>query len=353
MNLLFEVSNVLSHDKISTSINENIELLIGQIVLNRVSGIAYDKLDLNKLHPEAAKYLKAQKEHNMIMCHSFLRNLEVLSHILSSINVDYALLKGAYLTPFLYKNGHRTSNDIDILVNSVDVSKTQELLLQNGFLQGYLSSKSEIIPSSRREIIEAKMNFGETVPFLKQFDDSMLEVDINFSLDFKPSQDMQIVSQMLSSTVYVENGPIRFKTLKFDDFLIHLCCHLYKEATTYNWVLSRRDLMLYKFSDINVFVYAHGVDNYFDTLVERIKYFRLEKECYYTLENASIIYPNLNKIEGFVEAKDAIRPPDLTFMTQIIWPREKKLFQHHLSFADWFFCPNRIAALEEIPYEAD
>jgi hypothetical protein len=352
MRILFNIADELNESRIDVSYEENLELLVGQIILNRISGIAYGQIESSALNSEIVKSLKFLKEKNMTLNNEFMHNLRYLSQMLYNTDFEYALLKGAYLTPFLYKAGHRTSNDIDILVSSENVSKIQKLLLSQGFVQGYIRD-GLIIPASRKEIIESKMNNGETVPFLKQMDGNILEVDINFSLDFKPSHDKQIVSEMLSSAVYVEKDDIRFKTLRFDDFLIHLCCHLYKEATTYNWLLNRRDLMLYKFSDINVFVHKHGSNNYFRSLIYRIKHFGFEKECYYTLENSSIIYPALNNLEGFVDVKEAVRPSDLNFMTLIIWPSRKKLFQYHMSFTDWFFCSNRISQLEEIPYETD
>jgi len=233
MQILFKIANELNEEKINISAAENIELLMGQIMLNRIAGIAYDNIDLETLSREAKKVLRINKENNISICNRFMENLKGLAIMLKSVEFKYALLKGAFLTTFLYESGHRTSNDIDILVNSADVSKLQNLLLQNKFIQGHISSQGEIIPASRKEIIEAKMNYGETVPFFKSIDGQILEIDLNFSIDYKPAEDMRIVREMLSSAIDVEKDGIRFKTLNHENFLIHLCCHLYKEATTY------------------------------------------------------------------------------------------------------------------------
>ena len=48
------------------------------------------------------------------------------------------------------------------------------------------------IPAARREIIESRMTRGETVPYVKEVGlpgMRFLEVDINFSLDYKNSRD--------------------------------------------------------------------------------------------------------------------------------------------------------------------
>ena len=349
MQVLFRVSDELNKEKIDITQTENQELLIGQILLNRVAGIAYDNIDLDNAPLEAQKVLKVQMENNIFRNKRFLENLEILSNTFEAVDFKYAFLKGSFLIPFLYPQGHRTSNDIDILVKGDDISKIQNVLLDQGFIQGNLSSSGEIVKATRKEVIEAKMNFGETVPFVKLFKGSSVMIDLNFSVDYKP-EDGSIVPEMLESTIYVQKDNIRFNTLNYEDFLIHLCCHLYKEATTHDWVHHRRDLMLYKFSDINVFLHKYGNTSYFTSLVNRIERFRVQKECYYTFENSSVIYPAMNDIDGFVNMKQTIKPSDLRFMTQVVFPRERKLLEHYMSFSDWFFCPNRMVHLKEVPY---
>ncbi len=264
---------------------------------------------------------------------------------------DYAFLKGSFLSTVLYKEGLRTSNDIDILLNSEDISSCQQLLIRNGFIQGYYSQEKGIVPATRREIIQSRMNYGETVPFLKMVDDDLLVIDINFSVDFKPSSNRPIVKELIQSSIDIDFEDIKIRTLNPVDFIIHLCCHLYKEATTYNWLISKRDLLLYKFCDINLMLHHYGNRVYFKELLARIKHFHIGKECYYTFENSSIIYPKLRGIEGFEEFMEQVRPSDLNYMKQILFPMEKKLYEYSMGFEEWFFCEDRISNLKEIPYE--
>ena len=271
-----------------------------------------------------------------------------MSRILSENKFKYAVLKGSFLIPFMYEPGIRTSNDIDILINKSDVSLLQELLKSEDFVQGYFRD-GEIIPASRREIIDSLMNNGETIPFMKMINNELLTMDINFSLDFKA--DNKIVGDILTDCVDMVKDEINLKTLNPVDFIIHLCCHLYKEATTYDWVIRRRDLMLYKFSDINLFLHKYSDEKYLSLLADRIKQFNVEKECYYTFENSAIIYPQIRNIFKFNEFINDIKPDNLDFMKQIIYPREKRLFKYDMDFVDWFFCDNRIKALNEIKYE--
>ena len=68
----------------------------------------------------------------------------------------------------------------------------QEILEKNGFIQGYFAY-GEIITATRREILMARMNYGETVPFLKMVNGNLLELDLNFTLDIKPSGNSEIM----------------------------------------------------------------------------------------------------------------------------------------------------------------
>jgi len=135
-------------------------------------------------------------------------------------------------------------------------------------------------------------------------------------------------------------------TLEEKDFLIHLCLHLYKEATTYDWILAKRDLLLYKFSDINLLIHKYANKKYCEELSERIKELGVEKECYYAFENTSVIFRELNQNLNFVWLKNSIKPKDLQFMQQIVYPREKKVFIHNMKFEEWFDCNNRIQYLK-------
>jgi len=349
--LLFDLADALSDKKEQTIPVEISEVTAGQIIHNRIVGIAYDKLDLSKpKDKDIEKGLSAIYQDKIMSTRKYKENLNYVASILENVKFKYALLKGAYLTSQLYKEGHRTSNDIDILISADDISSLQDVLLKNGFVQGQYKKGKGIIESSRMEVIQARMNFGETIPFLKMIGDNPLEIDINFSVDFKPEGNKGIVKDLLDSTMGFKAGEYEPKTLNAADFLIHLCCHLYKEATTYHWVEDHRDLQLYKFSDINLYLHKFGNDNYFNKLLQRVKVFNVEKECYLTFFNSQIIFPKLKQIPGFEKFINDVKPDNTDFMQQVFSPLQKKLFKHDMDFTSWFFSSRRITHLKEIPY---
>ncbi len=108
-------------------------------------------------------------------------------------------------------------------------------------------------PATRQEIISSRMNRGETVPFVRKVDLPGMpywEIDINFTLDYQ-ARDSGAVERLLEGRqARIETAEAPLYTLAPADFLLHLCAHLYKEASIYNWVEMGRDLSLYKFSDL-------------------------------------------------------------------------------------------------------
>ena len=345
--ILFSLSDVYNHEKIQLTSTDNEEAIIGGIILNRIVGIAYYNMDMSSINKESRKCLTILKKYYEKQYDSFIKRLQFITTILKEVDFQYAFLKGAFLIPALYTRGQRISNDIDILINADDVCKIQHILMENEFVQGHCDENGNIVPATRREIIEAKMNYGETVPFLRCFNNEIFEVDLNFSMDYKAQGSKDIVDEMLQDAEVYVSDLVCVQTLSKPDFLIHLCCHLFKEATTYDWLVNRRDLMLYKFSDINVFINTYGNVLFFEDLVKKIESYHVEKACYYTFFNASKIYPRLMLVAGFEEMLERIRPISIEFLKEIVSPKERRSYMYDLDFADWFDCTNRISMLHE------
>ncbi len=226
--------------------------VLGHLFFNRMQAIAYGTLKQNgllgRVNREFRNSLAGAYQQNVEKNKSFFQCLEMLSGFLNGYK--YAMLKGALLCG-LYPEGYRTSNDIDLLVRPEHVTAIGTALTKAGFKQGNIRN-GEFEAASRREIIESKMTRGETVPYILEVNlpyMRFLEVDINFSLDYKNS-DTEALESMLNRTTTVTGRYGSIATLDKYDFFIHLCSHLYKEAATLPWVKMKRDMTLYKFCDI-------------------------------------------------------------------------------------------------------
>lgn len=94
------------------------------------------------------------------------------------------------------------------------------------------------------------MNRGETVPFVRRMGCpgmEYLELDLNFSLDYQAGGG-DAEGEMLSRRETMPGCGLY--TLSLPDFILHLCAHLYKEATVMAWVEMGRDQSLYKYADL-------------------------------------------------------------------------------------------------------
>lgn len=255
MNLFFELCNTvdpnleLIEEKISNGFTPE---LLGYLFYNRMQGAAYYNLVsnnlLSKLNRELRTSLSGAYYLNIEKNQIFFTAINLLSSIFHGKQIPF--LKGAKLCDY-YPKGVRTSNDIDVLVLPEDLSEIDSLLLSNEFKQGKIINEL-FHPATRREIIESRMLRGETVPYIRQTlwpNMRFIEVDINFSLDYK-NGNKEILRRIIDNAGYYHGKYIDIYTLSNEDFFIHLCCHLFKEATTLPWIVMRRDMTLYKYSDI-------------------------------------------------------------------------------------------------------
>lgn len=301
--------------------------VLGQLFFNRMHAVAYGTLKefglLGKVSREFRNSLKIAYDHNVIKNQSFFQCVEYVMQALSGCQCEYAMLKGAYLCR-LYPEGFRTSNDIDLLVHPKSVSNIGEALLKAGFSQGNIRN-GKFEPATRREIIESKMTRGETVPYIKEInlpEMKFLEVDVNFSLDYKPGE-TAVLDSMLRGATTEQLDDFSVRTLGKEDFFLHLCSHLHKEATTLPWVEMMRDMTLYKYADIYVLLHnAKSKD--VDSLFQRAYELGLEKICAFAILQASQLFSNCNQHAANV-AEDVLKNDPL-FIHSVISPKERAVY---------------------------
>lgn len=322
--------------------------VLGHLLYNRVGAAAYLTLKQNeylqKVNREFRNSLKAIYEYNSAKTDSFNKATAFFSSVCKEFYFPYAFLKGAYLVD-LYPRGLRTSNDVDILIKPENITELTNILKKHGFEQGNIRNE-EFVPASRKEIVSSRMNRGETVPFIKELNlpgMKYLELDVNFSLGFRPGLDEEIVSDFLSRTEPLIREDMH--TLDSVDFLLHLCAHLYKEATVMSWVEMGRDISLYKYCDIYLYLNEFMNDTYTDKLIRRIEEVGLIKECYYTLYYTKELFGMGNSL--LEKVLDKIRPEETDFMCQIIDPQNGKTYSFDMKYSDWVFCSNRRKLLNE------
>lgn len=323
--------------------------VLGQLFFNRMQAVACGTLEKHglsdRVNREFRNALKDARRQSREKNDSFFRCLADLENVLSGCGVPYAMLKGAYLCR-QYPAGYRTANDVDLLVRPADVTAVGKALAAAGFRQGYIRG-GRFVPASRREIVESKMTRGETVPYLRETDlpgMPFLEADINFSLDYKPG-DTALLEEMLTHTAAVGEAGKRVRTLREDDFFVHLCAHLYKEAAALPWVRMKRDMTLYKYSDIYLLL-NDASKEYVDHLFARAKALGMEKVCAFAVCQTAALFAFEN---GYaVQTAEAALKSDPAFLHTVIDPQEGKRYLYtEKDIAARFFADDRMRLLKE------
>ena len=327
--------------------------VLGQLFYNRMQGAAYGTLKkhglLGKVNREFRNSLSVAYEQNVNKNHSFTICVDYISQLLAAYHGKIAMLKGAVLCG-LYPEGYRTSNDIDLLLHPKDVTEVGKLLLDQGFQQGSVRN-GEFVPATRREIIDSKINRGETVPYIKEIDlpgMRFLEVDLNFSLDYKNSED-SVLDAMLSQCIVQQVGSIQVPTLCQEDFFIHLCAHLYKEATTLPWVQMHRDMSLYKYMDIYLLMNRMTQQDV-AKLFDRAKELGMEQICAFAILQTAELF-EMEDSDVLWQAEYILRD-NKAFLHQVISPQEHKIYQYQTEdISERFFMEDRAGDLKEVSFD--
>ena len=126
----------------------------------------------------------------------------------------------------------RVSNDIDILVSQADLNNIQILLNELGFKQGYYDLRQKkTVEFSRKEVLNRRMNRGETAPFIFETRNQIMpfiEIDINFSLGYTPQYGKEMLNDFLKNTFYY-SGKVHggLSSLNIDDFFLQLIRNIF------------------------------------------------------------------------------------------------------------------------------
>ena len=241
---------------------------IGFLIAHRIAGLFYSrKPSWVRFPPKMEKILSREYENQARRVRFMRRYLRELSSALEESGTEHIFLKGSVLSnamgrggrPAFYGPGERSSNDIDILVRSENLTEVSEILKRLGYVQGRYDPESRRIQGfERSEILSRRMNRGETAPFLKLTGNSeipYIETDINFSLGATPSEYIGLREELLCGRKKYE-GKIGLYSASETAFFIHLLLHQYKESRTMFMVGKGKDLDLYKLADI--YYYWHS-----------------------------------------------------------------------------------------------
>jgi hypothetical protein len=189
---------------------------------------------------------------------------------------------------------------------------------------------------------------GETVPYIKEVNLPFMkffEVDINFSLDYKNGNG-DTLSDMLSKVCIKEEKDLSISTLDDADFFIHLCAHLYKEATTLPWIEMHRDMTLYKYCDIYMLL-SEMTDTQLQKIFTRANELGMKKICAYTILETIELFDIDNPFAYGISRVALEDDPD--FCLKVVSPKDKKILMYQTTnVTERFFIESRADDLKEV-----
>lgn len=290
--------------------NPNWIEILGFLTYHRLAGLTYEKIkSLNVRNFDYPVYLNTYMINQSQKIRAYEQNkwINIISNELNKENIKYVFLKGAILNNVLFEYGSRVSNDIDILIEKKSIPIITDVLNKLGFVQGKYNYKTKTIRKfTKKEIEESILTRGETAPFVKKTNMPEIEtidIDINFSIDWKPA-DNEIVNDFLNNRILiVKNDNIPIFSLNHYHNFIELCIHLYKDCSLIDIVKKRKVLDLYKFVDIYYYLKKYKMEINMDTLYEIIKKYKLEKYIFFALKYITEIFQDIknNEIENLLK----------------------------------------------------
>lgn len=325
-------------------------VVLGQLLFHRVAGTAYTTLSntglLSMFHREFRTTLKAMHQSACEQTTSFRKTVEEIAAVMNETQVPYALLKGGRLC-YSYPLGCRTSNDVDILLSPKDLDTVSQALYAHGFVQGHIRNHT-LIPASRAELIQSRMTRGETVPFVKEVSLPYMqfaEIDLNFSLHEKNEQN-QTVSELLSRRVHFKANDTHAFTLNKYDFILHLCAHLYKEASVMAWVRMNRDLAMYKYLDLYWLIQDWSDDDYNQLLIVAHEA-DLEWDLYYALYGTRELFGMTSApLDQMLEYLELCYPGIEQILHQVFDPSNGRVYRYtNTDLTRRLFMAQRISGL--------
>lgn len=286
----------------------------------------------------------AYRERNKV----YAGKLREILHAFAERGLVLTVLKGNLLVNTVYPSLEtRTFNDLDFLMQLSDVNPVTEALEGLGYVQGeYDAGSNEIHVSSRKARMVHQMTTHEIQEFIQLCDSPFtpaVEVDVNHDILWRGNCPYKVPTpELIARAVPIELYGERGFRLDHADNLIQLCCHLYKEAALMVWITSIKDLKLYKFADLYMYIRKFAAEINWDTFAERVAHYGLEKIVYYNFHYIGLMFEPIVP-EHLVER---FKPEDLAYLDQYaIENPEPSVWEY--DFFTRLFDVNRILAVDD------
>lgn len=296
--------------------------VIYQAITHRTLNMLYYNLDKYGLfslrEPEFKRLCKSQWNVYGQRNKFYLDRLAEIMEKFDKANLVVPILKGNLLASIVYPAIEaRIFNDLDLIMQLDDVNVLTKELESMGYIQGEYDEKTNVITESSRKVkILQQINSHEIQEFLKNSDNEfakVIEVDVNHDILWKGNCPYKVDTRdLIKRAVPIEINGVKAYMLDYIDNIIQLSCHLYKEATLMIYIDGIKDLKIYKFSDLYMYIKKFFDKIDWNLLIERVKSYNLDKVVYYNFYYIELMFGEI--IPSFVS--DTLKPGDLTYLDE-------------------------------------
>lgn len=252
--------------------------------------------NLNKETKNAMRIISAR---NLVIS----KELNNILSLFQSRNIQVIILKGTYLTNYIYPPGVRPVGDIDLLVKKQDFNKAITALYEIG-----IKLKDYSMP------IWIHREFAKKTTLVPE-NDNFVPVDLHISLGPYPYMGRVDIKEVWKSSEKVNINGIQVRVLNKEYLLLHALLHLFQHRNE-NWLVSSCDIALL----LKNFKTEFSVVN-FVKLVER---YQLQYPVRYSL---SKVLENFSYL-----ASEKLFSEDLEKFNKVINKKEKKIFNYCMKY---------------------
>ena len=210
--------------------------------------------------------------------HDF-RELKQVFEMLKGI--DYAVIKGEPLSMLCYGGyGLRHSGDVDILIDREHVTLLENILSQNGFRTKFIGEDIEV----RKNRILCLSSTHQIPPYIKEKDNIITEVDINFDVLWGEYSGKRIpIKDVLKNTICMDVFGVEVKVLNSLYAFIQLLLHHYKDMNSIYLIATSNCIKYSMFEDIYYLLKNNGNEINIKDLMEIAEEYNILPYIYYVL----------------------------------------------------------------------
>lgn len=292
----------------------------------------------------------SQQAENKYHCNKIEHRLrlEACKDVFNRMNnegISYAVIKGAYLDKIAYGDyGLRSSNDIDILIDKNNYSKVYKILIQEGFICGYID-RDGVHEYSRELRLYNLMYTHQSATFVKQvvYEEIVyqIKVDINYSISWGEDPAAILMTPIiLKNTQIACYAGINYNILIPEYFLMQLCLHSYRDMNSLVLIYKKKHI-LRLLCDIYYYIVRNSsILNivYFCSIVQKYGY---EKQIYSILISVQHAFGRESWIDNAIDCLGINN--DTLVDCYGISPDEIKKWE--IDFWDRFTCDNLFEAI--------